>query len=202
MLDAVLILGKEIRRDPDRARRELKARAAAATIAHRHLGLQAILSLEAPLRDQPRAGSQIVADDLKTLGVSRRACLFQQRSRSTREEAVLSREIVRQHRWRALLVITSSYHLARARWIFGEHFGCAAQVCSPEVFADRARPQELRWIVRGIPSAAVMQREGRVERRLAGMASAIGWLPDRIRWEMEIAAGATLRASTDGRRGR
>ena len=66
--DAVLILGKELRRDAERARAELRARSAAAAVALRR-GVAEVWTLEARLRGQAEAGSDIVRGYLGALGV-------------------------------------------------------------------------------------------------------------------------------------
>ena len=83
--DGVQVLGKELRRDPSRALTELRARTAAAGVALR-LGAEAVVSLEAPLRGQPMAGSQIVRMDLETLGVPPQKMILDTQTRSPREE--------------------------------------------------------------------------------------------------------------------
>ena len=87
MFSAVQVLGKELRRAPNRALVELRARTAAASVAVR-LGAQYVVSLEAPLRGQVLAGSQIVQSNLHELGIGDEKMVLDCQTRSTREEAV------------------------------------------------------------------------------------------------------------------
>ena len=93
-VDAVLILGKELRRDPCRGLAELKARSAAAAALLR-LGVPVAVSLEAPLRGQLDAGSALVARLLAELGVEEGKLLAAQITRSTREEALEAAALAR-----------------------------------------------------------------------------------------------------------
>ncbi|MEL6341675.1 MAG: ElyC/SanA/YdcF family protein [Myxococcota bacterium] len=197
MLDAILILGKELRRDPARAHRELRARSAAAAAAARAVATDPwIVTLEAPLAGQDQAGSRLVLENLRLLGVPDEQVIRMTQTRSTREEAVWFQRLARRHSWRRLMVITSAYHLARAGLIFHEHFSGAVRVRAPEAFYAVASAQEQDWIQGGVPTEETMRREGQAELLLAGAARVIRWLPASIRWKMEIAAGALLRAST------
>ena len=122
-VDGVLILGKELRHFPERARRELKARSAAAAVALRAHGAQAAVSLEAPLAGQEDAGSAIVASFLGELGVPAERMVLDERTRSTREEAVEGARVADRLGWKRVLVVTSAYHVPRARRVFGDVLG-------------------------------------------------------------------------------
>jgi uncharacterized SAM-binding protein YcdF (DUF218 family) len=192
--DAVLVLGKALGREPERCHRELRARAAAAAAAHR-AGAERVLSLEAQLRGQDRAGSAIVAEHLATLGVRPDRLLLEERSRSTRDEALLAREIVQRRVIRCLLVISSAYHVPRARRIFTEVLGEGrASVHGSMALYALANPQERRWILAGEPSEATMAREGRLEGALLAAESFVGLLPRHLRWGLERWAAALWRA--------
>ena len=110
--DAVQILGKELRLDPQRVRRELQARSAAASACLRG-GVEHVISVEAPLKGQDEAGSEIVRRYLLELGVAPRHMILAQTSYSTREEAIALGELVAEHGWRRVLVVTASYHVGR-----------------------------------------------------------------------------------------
>jgi hypothetical protein len=191
--DGVLILGKELRRDRDRALRELKARSAAAAAALRRGGL-AVASLEAPLAGQEEAGSAIVAGYLRQLGVPDARMILRQESRSTREEAILARRLADEQGWRRLLVITAVYHAPRARRLFEEHLGRErVTVHSPQAMLRHATEQERAWIIAGESAPEALAGELRVERVFSAAASLLGVLPDRLRWGMEVQAAALLR---------
>lgn len=193
--DGVLILGKELRRDRPRALRELKARAAAASAALRR-GAVAVASLEAPLAGQEEAGSAIVAGYLSELGVPNERVILRQASRSTREEAILARELADAEGWSRVLVITAVYHAPRARRLFEEHLGRQrVTVHSPQALLRHATAQERAWITDGESSEADLASELRVEQAFSAAERALSILPDRVRWGIEMQAAVLLRGS-------
>lgn len=166
-IDAVLILGKELRVDPERAHRELRARAAAASVAWRN-GARFVGTLEACLRGQARPGSDIVCDYLRQLEVPEEAWVVDRHTRSTREEVVAAARLVQERNLRRLGLVTAAYHLPRARRYLRRLLPPSrAEVFTPESFLQRARGLEQRWIREGIPDATTMAEEGRVERLLS-----------------------------------
>ena len=189
----VQVLGKELRRDPDRALLELRARSAAASVCLR-LGAQAVVSLEAPLRGQSLAGSQIVRFNLEQLGIPDERMILDTATRSTREEAVLGARIAQDRGWRRLLVITSRYHVPRARRCFEDLLGAGSvAVHAPEALLRHARPLERRWILEGQPDRETMMRECPVEAVWSMAARLLRPLPETVRWKAEVMAGAWLR---------
>ncbi|MFT4975786.1 MAG: uncharacterized SAM-binding protein YcdF (DUF218 family) [Myxococcota bacterium] len=195
MVDVVLILGKELRRDPVSARQELRARSAAAAVAFRD-GARAVLALEAPLTGLEDSGSALVVGHLRHLGVPAGAIVAEQATRSTREEALRAHALVRERGLGRLLVITAGYHVPRARAVFTEHFGAGAvTVHAPEGFLRGATVEERRWIHEGVPGTETEAREVRLERWLSRAEAALRWLPERVRWQAEVRAGALLRRS-------
>jgi uncharacterized SAM-binding protein YcdF (DUF218 family) len=195
--DAVLILGKELRRDPERARRELKARSAAAAAAWR-AGARFVATLEAKLRGQEESGSTIVRGYLAELGVPPEAIVWTNLTRSTREEAVAGAELFRERGVRRGLVVTARYHVPRARRLFSD-VGAPAAVYAPASVWRFANAKERAWIADGEPSEAVMADECRIEALLSMLARGLAPLPVSARSRMEIAAGAWFRGMTDTR---
>jgi hypothetical protein len=193
--DAVLILGKELRRDPDRAHRELRARAAAAAAAWR-AGAPFVATLEARLRGQERSGSAIVAEYLAELGVPDSAIVRMDRTRSTREEAVEGAALFAARGVRRGLVVTARYHVPRARRLFTDVRAPAA-IHAPEGLWRFANAKERAWIEAGTPDAAVMADECRIEALLSNLARGLAVLPVPMRSRMEIVAGAWFRGVAD-----
>lgn len=192
--DAVVVLGKELRRDPARGMAELRARAAAAAAAHR-AGVPVVVALEAHLRGQDEAGSVLVADALRAFGVPESAMVLETVTHSTREEAVVAHDLAERHGWRRLLVVTAAYHLPRARRCMEDvHGSHAVAVHTPEAILQAAAPDERTAILGAIPSQDTLQVESRAETTLQGLASLLWPLPDSLRWYLEIQAGRALRA--------
>lgn len=196
---AVVVLGKELRRFPERARRELAARSAAAALVQPLLGPPGrVLTLEAPLRGQAAAGSAIVVDELQALGVPDAVVLQRQASRSTREEALLTARLAAELGLGRVLVITSRYHLARAARIFEEVMGPEAVRCvTPEqvgaaLGVDEASPHGQR-IRAGCCDRAALREEAVSERVFGLFAWVLRPLPRRWRWGLEVGAAVVLR---------
>lgn len=189
--DAVLVLGKELRRDPDRGRRELRARAAAAAAAWR-AGARRIYTLEARLRGQEQTGSAIVASYLAELGVPAEAIVVDDRTRSTREEVVEAARRFAADGVRRPLAITALYHVHRVLALF-EQQGLNVAVNDPEAMWRFADAREREWIGAGTPDERVMAAEGRVERLLGLLGAPLAPLPLALRSRIEIQAGAWLR---------
>jgi uncharacterized SAM-binding protein YcdF (DUF218 family) len=192
-LDAVMVLGKELRRDPERARRELLARSVAAVVALRD-GARRVITVEAKLRGQAESGSALVVEALLARGVLPGQVIQREQSRSTREEAMMARALCEEHKLGRLGVITAHYHLQRARRLFEEHFGPGeVELFTPESFAQRATEDERAVIFAATPSAETLAVEGRAEALLGTLAWALKPLPDALRFGLEVRAGGLLR---------
>lgn len=191
--DAVLILGKELRRDPARAQRELRARAAAASAALR-AGARQVATLEAHLAGQAQSGSALVAELLGKLGVDPAQVVRRDVTRSTREEAVLGTSWFCEVQARRGLVLTARYHVPRARRLFAEA-GADAEVHAPEALWRWASAREREWITAGEPDAAALAVEARTEGLYTALEAAIRPLPHGARAMLEIEAGAWLRGT-------
>ena len=192
-LDAVMVLGKELRGDPARARRELLARAVAAVVALRE-GARRVLTVEAKLRGQAESGSALVVTALLARGVQPAQIIQREQSRSTREEAMMAKMLCDEHKLGRLGVITAHYHLPRARALFEDHFSPGEfELFTPETFAQRATAEERALIVAATPTAPTLAAEGRAEAVLFTLARALRPLPDAARFALEVRAGALLR---------
>lgn len=189
--DAVVILGKQLKGDPDRALRELRARSAAASAAHR-AGVPLVATLEARLKGQEASGSSLVQAMLAELGVPPPAILAVDRSRSTREEALVAAELLGERGIRRALVVTARYHTTRARGLF-EETGLHVAVHAPDALWRVANPVERAWIEAGEPTEATLAAEARTEALWTALGSVIAPLPARWRQALEVRAGAALR---------
>ena len=147
--DGVLVLGKELRRDPERARRELRARAAAAAAAVR-AGAPFVATLEAKLAGQAESGADLVRAHLLELGVPEAQIVARSLTRSTREEAWLGAACFAEREVRRGLVITGRYHVERARRLFADA-AAPAEVHAPMALWRWANPTERAWITAGAP---------------------------------------------------
>jgi uncharacterized SAM-binding protein YcdF (DUF218 family) len=73
---------------------------------------------------RPYSGvAELIAHDLQAKGVPAAAIVsFPQHADSTRTEAEALRELVAQHQWHRILLVTSTYHTRRSRYIFRKVF--------------------------------------------------------------------------------
>ncbi len=187
-VDGVMVLGKELRTDPERAMRELRARSAAASVALRE-GARFVATYEAELRGQERSGSAIVHELLRELGVQGDRILVKNWTRCTREEAQAADQLIGERGASRLACITSTYHVPRARrYMAGNP---RVVVTSPETFLQRATALEAAWIEGGIPTAETLEHEGRVEQALLWLHRTFGQVPG-----LEIAAAGMWRRVT------
>ncbi|MEC7242777.1 MAG: ElyC/SanA/YdcF family protein [Myxococcota bacterium] len=196
-VDAVLVMGKELRLDRERGLRELRARAAAASVVARR-SESVLMALEAPLRGQKRSGSTIVAELWEDLGHDRSEMLLRSETYSTRQEAMLARRLATQHGVRRLCVFTASYHLARTRRLFEEHFSPGSFcVLAPEACLRGSNETERSWILGGTVSEETLNFERSRERRWERLELLVRPLPAALRWNLECQAGRLLRRSND-----
>ncbi len=191
--DAVVILGKQLKGDPDRGMRELRARSAAASAAWRS-GVPLVLTLEARLKGQDRSGSSLVVEMLTELGVAPTAIVQADRSRSTREEALVAAELLGARSIRRVLVLTARYHTTRARRLF-EETGLHIAVHAPDALWRIANPSERAWIDAGEPDAGTLAAEARTEGLWETLGALISPLPVGWRHSLEVRAGAALRGA-------
>ncbi len=74
--------------------------------------------------------SELMQRDLIERGVPTKAIVrFAHTAGDTREEAQALQQLVAEHRWRRVLVVTSNYHTRRTRYIFRRVLPVAVDVC-------------------------------------------------------------------------
>jgi uncharacterized SAM-binding protein YcdF (DUF218 family) len=191
-VDALLVLGKELRCDPERARRELAARSAAAAVAWRCWRVP-IFALEGVLRGQDEPGCDIVQRELVALGVPADQVIARPWTCSTREEVLRSVELLDEMEGCRMLAITSAYHVPRTRRYFRQ-LRRPVRVASPEAFLRRATELESQQILAGTPDARSLEVELRAERKLDRMESLVGFLPNSVAWQLEVRSGRWFRS--------
>jgi uncharacterized SAM-binding protein YcdF (DUF218 family) len=191
-VDALLVLGKELRRDPERARRELAARSAAAAVAWRCWRVP-ILALEGVLRGQEEPGCDIVGRELVALGVPTDQVIARPWTCSTREEVQRSLELLDQMKGRRMLAITAAYHVQRTRRYFRQAQR-TVRVASPEAFLRGANERERELILAGTPDEGALEMELRTERNLGRMEALAAFLPDSVAWHLEVRSGRWFRS--------
>lgn len=195
--DAVLVLGKELRGHPERAKCELRARAAAAAALIR-AGAVFVATMEAKLRGQDQSGSALVHAALLDFGVPASRIVMANATRSTREEAVLGTSLFAERGVRRGLVLTAEYHVARARRLFRDTVA-SVEVHAPSAAWRWANERERLAIAAACPTPETLVIEARNERLLGSLELALSPLPLGLRTMLEIRAGAVWRGVGDSR---
>lgn len=115
--DVIVVLGSGLRRDnspgPSLYRRTVKA----ADLYRQGIAPNVICTggfTEGHTRSEASACAALLMD----YGVPEQAILLEERSRSTLENALYTREIMQSNGWQTAVVVSDGYHLLRAGWIF------------------------------------------------------------------------------------
>ena len=189
-------MGKELRGDPERGLRELRARAAASSAMARSNGA-GLMALEATLKGQEQSGSTIVAELWSELGWDRDDMMLERKTYSTRQEAMLSTAMMKAHGFTRVAVFTSSYHQKRTWELFSDHLPTNRfEVLPLEGMLEEATDLERRWIQDGVPSETTLRTEARKERVWTVLSRLGGPLPNSMRWSLECFAGRCLRKAS------
>ena len=115
--DVIVILGAGLNRD-DRPGPALIRRAAqGAALWQRGMAERIICAGGFPL-NRPRSEADACAELLRGSGVPAGAIFMEDRSRSTEENALYTREIMVEHDWHSAVLVSDGYHLLRAHWLF------------------------------------------------------------------------------------
>jgi uncharacterized SAM-binding protein YcdF (DUF218 family) len=76
------------------------------------------------------AWASLMQEQALFLGVPKNAILLEEKSTSTKENAVYTREIMKRHRYTSLILVTAAYHSKRAEEIFKKIMGSEVSVLS------------------------------------------------------------------------
>lgn len=115
--DVLVVLGAGLRRDgsPGPA---LTRRSTHAAELYRQGLADTIICTGAQPYGAPRTEAEGCRDVLMRQGVPEDAILLEMRSRSTEENAIYAAELMTEPGWQRVIVVSDSYHVFRARWIF------------------------------------------------------------------------------------
>lgn len=115
--DVIVVLGAGLRRD-GRAGWALTRRAEMGAELWHDGYAEYVLCTGAQADGYPRSEAAACKEILMRDGVPETAILLEQQSRSTEENAMFGQEILVEHGWDTVLLVTDSYHMLRAEWIF------------------------------------------------------------------------------------
>jgi uncharacterized SAM-binding protein YcdF (DUF218 family) len=74
--------------------------------------------------------ASLMKDQAESLGIPEKAILLEEKSRSTEENAIYTREILLKHGYKTIILVTSPYHSRRASVIFGRVLGSGIKIIS------------------------------------------------------------------------
>ena len=117
--DVIVVLGSGLRRDnspgPALYRRAIKA----ADLYAQGIA-PSIICTGGIAANRTRSEADACAEILVDQGVPASAIVLEERSRSTIENALFTRDIMAERGWNTAVVVSDGYHLLRASWIFGD----------------------------------------------------------------------------------
>ncbi len=140
--DAIVVLGARVEAGGGPSP-TLRARALhAAELYRAHLAPLVVFS--GGVGDFGPSEASVARDVVVAQGVPAAACVLEEASHSTRENARLTARVLRERGLHRVLLVSDPYHLARARWLF-EREGFDVST-SPTILAPRHRaPLERAW---------------------------------------------------------
>ena len=116
--DVIIVLGAGLRRDgrpgPALTRRSIHA----AALWQQRYASHIICSGGRPDQLTPRSEAEVCAEILREHGVPADAIVLEERSRSTEENAIESKQVMAANGWKTALLVSDTFHMLRANWIF------------------------------------------------------------------------------------
>lgn len=117
--DVIVVLGAGLRRD-GRPGPALVRRGERAAQLYAEGYAPAVLCSGGYAMTQTRSEADACREVLLENGVPEESIFLEDRSRSTEENALYTRELMQANDWDTLLVVSDGYHLLRTRWIFAQ----------------------------------------------------------------------------------
>lgn len=144
--DAIVVLGARV--EPGGAPGDsLRCRTLRAVHLYQE-GMAAAILFTGGVGEHPPSEAQAARNLARSLGIPERACVLEEHSTSTWENAVNAAAICRERGWRKVVVVSDPYHLYRA----SRNFGKAGLEPYPSPARDCARNRSLlsraEWAVR------------------------------------------------------
>lgn len=115
--DVIIVLGAGLRRD-GRPGPALTRRTLLAAQLYREGYAPVLLCTGAQADGYPRSEASACRDVLLAQGIPPQTITLEETSRSTEENALYARQIMDERGWARALIVSDSYHLLRARWLF------------------------------------------------------------------------------------
>ncbi|MCY4071318.1 MAG: YdcF family protein [Chloroflexi bacterium] len=118
--DVIIVLGAGLRRDggPGWA---LTRRSSQAADLWR-LGIApSVICTGGQAESFPRSEADACREILRNQGLPQSAILLEDKSRSTEENALFSSQLMAERGWTSAVLVSDSYHMLRAGWLFTQH---------------------------------------------------------------------------------
>lgn len=119
--DAIIVLGSGLRRD-GRPGDALRRRSIWAAQLYNEGMAPAVICTGGIGDGKTRSEADACREVLESRGVPRAAIYLEEQSRSTEENAIYAREIMREQAWASAVLVTDSFHMLRANWVFDLYF--------------------------------------------------------------------------------
>ena len=115
--DVIIVLGAGLRHDglpgPALTRRSMRA----ADLWQRGIA-PIVICTGGQAESFPRSEADACREILRRRGLPQSAILLEQKSRSTEENALFSSQIMTESGWTTAVLVSDSYHMLRANWLF------------------------------------------------------------------------------------
>lgn len=150
--DVIVVLGARVQPDGSPSP-TLRARVEHAVDLYRR-GLASRVLFSGGVGDFGASEAEVSRALAVSLGVPGEACLLEEQSHSTKQNAAFSAELIRAQGWRTVLVVTDPYHLPRARGLFtaeGLEVSGSPVLSAPRHLAWSSR---LYWTLREVAASA------------------------------------------------
>jgi len=115
--DVIVVLGAGLRRDNQPNLALIRRSEHGATLYHEGIAPFVVCSGGYAL-GRTRSEADACREILESSGVPLSAIVMEDRSRSTEENAIYTREIMGVRGWRTAVLVSDGYHMLRAQWIF------------------------------------------------------------------------------------
>jgi uncharacterized SAM-binding protein YcdF (DUF218 family) len=144
--DAIVVLGAMVLRDGT-ASNALRERVEHAVSLYKS-GLAPLLICTGGLGTHAPSEASVARALAIELGVPASQVLVEEKSHSTRQNALFAQEIARQHGVRSVIVVSQAYHLLRSRLLFHRAGLAATSSAVDGARVDKKLKQRARWTLR------------------------------------------------------
>ena len=110
--------------------------------------------------------ASLMRDMLELMGIPLEAIILEEKALDTRQNAEFTAMILHDKQVRKILLVTSAYHMRRAKWIFKQTLGLEVEVIP--VASDHQRSISVPMLSRWIPSVGDLYRTSFAIKEIVG----------------------------------